>query len=156
MLLLARLSSQSDRLHVALPFFIAAVLILINGLVAWRVRSVAARDISIMFKKLARGDLEAQEKHFVSVAMWTADAAAAFVSIAGLVAAEILLLRDEGGSALMGVYIALIVAFVLPLVFWVFVLTKAPKEYGTAPLSWFQVALLVANLGLGVVILAFG
>jgi hypothetical protein len=154
-LLLASLGSLSKRWPVSLPFFIAAVLIAANVLFSTAIRKRASEAIEEMFGKVRRGDPEARSEHFVSVAMWTGDAGSAFVSIAGLVAASILLLRDAGSAGTV-LYAVVVVAVLAPLAIWGLVLLKTPKEYSRGSISLFQVVLACANVLLGAAVLAVG
>lgn len=158
MLIDADLRSLSQRWPVALPFLIAAGIILANSAVAWKVRKKAQTDINDLFAKVNSSNPEVVEEDFVAVAMWTADAASGLVSVAGLIAAEVLLRQSKLADRTV-FDVILIAAVVVPMALLLVVALGKPKQYGKGlfgVLSWFQVVLLAANTVLGIVIWLVG
>lgn len=147
-----------SRWSLSLPFFVATVVVVFGIWVGrWvekktkRAVDAIAKDIETSIKKtLSLPD--ANRTHFEAIAAWTADAASTFVSVAGLIASTYLLYAAD--SAPKGLYYVLgAVAIGVVLVSYRILLTE-PADYSTRQPSSFQIAIAVANVVVGVGILA--
>lgn len=156
----AALAKFSDRIPVAIPFFIAALLTAVNGAITSKLGARASDALSALFTEIKseggknEGPPQARFDHFLSISAWTGDVNAAFTSVAGLVASTILILHTTGttnGVTYTVVGVAIATIFALASLF-----LARPTTYGWKALSAIQIVLLVANVALGGAILIFG